>query len=70
MKLKMSSTNGLIVAVIAVAVLVGAFWMLVLSPKRDEAKKLGAEVEKVEGARNLPGRLPAAGLAGQGGPER
>jgi Tfp pilus assembly protein PilO len=49
MKLKMSSTNGLIVALIAVAVLVAGFWMLALSPKRDEAKKLGVEVEKVEG---------------------
>jgi Tfp pilus assembly protein PilO len=49
MKLKMSSTNGLIVAVIAVAALAAAFWMLALSPKREEAKKLGAEVEKVEG---------------------
>jgi Tfp pilus assembly protein PilO len=49
MKLKMSSTNGLIVAVIAVVVLAGAFWMLVLSPKRDEAKELSTKVEKVEG---------------------
>ena len=49
MKLKMSSTNALIVAVIAVAVVAGAFWMLALKPKREEAKKLSAEVEKVEG---------------------
>lgn len=49
MKLKMSSTNALVVAVIAVAVLAGAFWMLALKPKREEAKKLSAEVEKVEG---------------------
>ena len=49
MKLKMTSTNGLIVALVVVAALVVGFWMLALSPKRDEAKKLGAEVEKVEG---------------------
>jgi Tfp pilus assembly protein PilO len=48
MKLKMSSTNGLIVALLAVAVLAGAFWMLALSPKRDEAKELSTQVENVE----------------------
>jgi Tfp pilus assembly protein PilO len=44
----MSSTNAVIVAVIAVAVLVGAFWMLALSPKKDEATKLGTKVENLE----------------------
>ena len=48
MKLRMSSTNAVIVAVVAVAVLVGAFWMLALSPKKDEAKKLGTQVENLE----------------------
>jgi Tfp pilus assembly protein PilO len=48
MKLQMSSTNGLIVALIAVAVLVAAFWMLALSPKREEAKELGTTVENLE----------------------
>jgi Tfp pilus assembly protein PilO len=44
----MSSTNAVIVAVVAVAVLIGAFWMLALSPKKDEAKKLGTQVENLE----------------------
>jgi hypothetical protein len=48
MNLRMSSTNAVIVAVVAVAVLVGAFWVLALSPKKDEAKKLGAKVENLE----------------------
>ena len=48
MKLQMSSTNGLIVAVVAVAVLVAAFWTLALSPKREEAKELDTEVQNLE----------------------
>jgi Tfp pilus assembly protein PilO len=44
----MSSTNAVIIAFVAVAALVGAFWMLALSPKKDEAKKLGAKVENLE----------------------
>lgn len=48
MKLKMSSTNGLIVALLAIAVLAAAFWMLLLSPKREEAQKLGDEVVALE----------------------
>ncbi len=40
--------KGLVVAVAAVIVLAGAFWMLLLSPKRDEAAKLGKQVEKLE----------------------
>jgi Tfp pilus assembly protein PilO len=48
MKLEMNSTNRLIAALLAVAVLAGAFWMLLLSPKREEAKKLDAQVEQLE----------------------
>lgn len=48
MKLRMTPTNRIIVAVVAIVVLVIAFWMLALAPKRDEAKKLGTQVEKVE----------------------
>ena len=48
MKLEMNSTNRLIAAIVAVVVLAVAFWMLLLSPKRDEAKKLGVQVEQVE----------------------
>jgi Tfp pilus assembly protein PilO len=48
MKLEMSSTNRAVIAVVALAVLAILFWTQLLSPKRDEAKKLGAEVEKLE----------------------
>lgn len=48
MKLQMSANNKLIAAVLAVVVLGVAFWMLLLSPKREEAKKLGAQVERLE----------------------
>lgn len=40
--------KGLVVAVAAVVVIAGAFWMLLLSPKRDEAAKLGKQVETLE----------------------
>lgn len=48
MKLEMNSTNRLIVAMVAIAVLAIVFWMMLLSPKRDEAKKLGAQVDQVK----------------------
>lgn len=48
MKLEMNSTNRLIVAMVAIAVLAIAFWMMFLSPKRDEAKQLGAQVDQVK----------------------
>lgn len=48
MKLQMSSNNKLIAAALVVVALGAAFWMLLLSPKREEAKKLGAEVEQLE----------------------
>jgi len=38
----MSATNRLIVAMAAAVVLVGAFWVLILSPKREEADTLSA----------------------------
>jgi len=38
----------LLVAVLALVVLAGAFWMLLLSPKREEASKLGKQVEALE----------------------
>jgi Tfp pilus assembly protein PilO len=43
----MTSTNRVIVAALAVVVPAIAFWMLLLGPKRDEASKLGAQVEEV-----------------------
>lgn len=46
--MKMTSSSRLIVAMLAVAALGAAFWMLALSPKREEAQKLGVEVEQLE----------------------
>jgi len=48
MKIEMSSTNRLIVAMLVVAVLAGAFWMMMLSPKREKADELGAQVTALE----------------------
>jgi hypothetical protein len=48
MKVQISSTNRAIVAMLAIAVLAIAFWMLLLSPKREEASKLEVKVEQVE----------------------
>jgi hypothetical protein len=48
MKVKMSSTNRLIVAMLAVAAIGAAFWMMLLSPKREEAQKLADEVAALE----------------------
>jgi len=42
------NTNFVIGAMLAVAVLAFAFWSLLLSPKRDEAAKLGEEVKSLE----------------------
>lgn len=48
MKLETKSSGRLILAMLAVAVLAVAFWILLLSPKREEADKLGAEVTKLQ----------------------
>jgi Tfp pilus assembly protein PilO len=48
MKLQMTSTNRVIAAMLVVVALGVAFWMMLLSPKREEAKKLGAQVEALE----------------------
>jgi Tfp pilus assembly protein PilO len=48
MKLEMNPTNRLVAAAVAVALLAVAFWMMLLSPKREEEKKLGAQVERLE----------------------
>lgn len=48
MKLEMNSTNRALIAVVALAVLAFVFWSQVVSPKRDEVKKLGAQVEVAE----------------------
>lgn len=41
-----SANNKLIIAMVAVAALAGAFWMLILSPKREEAATLSTEVSQ------------------------
>lgn len=42
------SSNLTIVAMLVVVAVAVGFWMLLLSPKRDEAAKLGKEIEQVE----------------------
>ena len=44
----MGASNRLIVAILIVAALAIGFWMLLLGPKREEATKLGGEVESLE----------------------
>lgn len=41
-------TNLIVAAMLVVAALAAAFWMVLLSPKREEASKLGAQVESLE----------------------
>lgn len=48
MKLQMTSTNRTIAAIVALAVVAFVFWTQLLSPKREEAKELGAQVEQLE----------------------
>ncbi len=48
MKLQLKSSNALIVAMLAVTALAAAFWMLALSPKREEASKLDEQAQQVE----------------------
>jgi len=47
-KLKMTGTNLAIVSMLVVAAVATAFWMLALSPKREEASKLSEQVEQLE----------------------
>jgi hypothetical protein len=51
--MKMTSTNRVVVAALAIAVLAIAFWMLLLGPKRDEAGKLNVQVEEAEASLQL-----------------
>jgi Tfp pilus assembly protein PilO len=48
MKALGKSSNLTIVAMLAIAALAIAFWVLALSPKREEAAKLGKQIEGVE----------------------
>lgn len=45
-----SSTNRLIIAMVAITALAGAFWMLALSPKRKEASELSTQVSQAREA--------------------
>jgi hypothetical protein len=47
-KLRLKSSNALIVAMLALAALAAAFWMLALSPKREEVSKLDEQVQQLE----------------------
>jgi Tfp pilus assembly protein PilO len=40
--------NKLVFAILALVVLAGGFWMLLISPKKEEASKLGKRVETLE----------------------
>lgn len=48
--MKGASSNRLIIAILVVVALAVGFWMLALSPKREEAAKLSEKVEREEAA--------------------
>jgi Tfp pilus assembly protein PilO len=48
MKLEMSSRNRAIVSVIVAVVLAGIFWTQLLSPRREEVKKLDAQAKQLK----------------------
>jgi len=48
MKLSLKSSGSVVVAMLAIVAIGIAFWLLVLGPKRDEAAKLGHQVEQLE----------------------
>lgn len=48
MKLEGKAKNAVIGAMLLLVVVAFAFWTMVLSPKRDEAAKLGAQVKQLE----------------------
>lgn len=58
------SSNKLIIAILVVAALAVGFWMVLLSPKREEAKELSAEAGQLEAAvSEARGRLAQAEAA-------
>jgi Tfp pilus assembly protein PilO len=48
MKLMLSNSNRLVVGILGVGAVAVGFWVLALSPKREEASKLDAKVEQVK----------------------
>ena len=46
----MSRRNSMLIAVVAVVAVIGAYWMLVLSPQREEAVKLDGQITKQQSA--------------------
>jgi Tfp pilus assembly protein PilO len=48
MKVEMNPKNRAILAVLVVGALAAAVWIMLLAPKRDEAKKLGKQIDAVE----------------------
>lgn len=48
MRLRGSSTNRIVLAMLVVVALGAAFWILLLSPKREDAKGLGAQVSDLK----------------------
>jgi Tfp pilus assembly protein PilO len=48
MKLSLSKSNALVLSVIAVVGLAAGFWMMALSPKREEASELEAQAQQVK----------------------
>jgi Tfp pilus assembly protein PilO len=48
MKLQMTSSNRVILAIAALVLVAGAFWILLLSPKRNEANKLDSQAKQLQ----------------------
>jgi Tfp pilus assembly protein PilO len=46
--MKLTSSNRAVVAMLALVVIAGGFWMLVLSPRRDEASELDAQAKQLQ----------------------
>lgn len=62
----MKRTDLTVVTGIALLVLVAAFWFVVLSPKRDEAKKLGDTAQALEASATAQEQLAATAKAAEG----
>ena len=63
--MKMSASNRVIVAMLALAVLAVAFWMLLLSPKKEEVSKLDKQVVQQEEQLSVHQTEVAQGRAAQ-----